>query len=77
MAYRTIFDDKEIFSLKNKCKVVQQRIHTIVESIPVGNNLKKEESTPPVGSINYTEGMVGLGRVESEGNCAEKNSKSN
>lgn len=40
--------NKEIFELKKKCKVVQDKISRVVDSIPVGtysliNDLKKEE----------------------------------
>ena len=40
--------NKEIFELKKKCKVVQDKISRVVDNIPVGeyiinNNIKKEE----------------------------------
>jgi hypothetical protein len=40
--------NKEIFELKKKCKVVQDKISRVVDSIPVGNysinkDIKKEE----------------------------------
>jgi len=43
-----ILENKEIFELKKKCKVVQDKISKVVEKIPVGNiniielNLKKD-----------------------------------
>jgi len=43
-----ILENKEIFELKKKCKVVQEKISRVVEKIPVGNtniielNLKKD-----------------------------------
>jgi hypothetical protein len=43
-----ILENKEIFELKKKCKVVQDKISRVVEKIPVGNieiielNLKKD-----------------------------------
>jgi hypothetical protein len=43
-----ILENKEIFELKKKCKVVQDKISRVVERIPVGNmeiieiNLKKD-----------------------------------
>jgi hypothetical protein len=40
--------NKEIFELKKKCKVVQDKISRVVDNIPVGNysinkDIKKEE----------------------------------
>jgi|LauGreStaDraftv2_3_1035109.scaffolds.fasta_scaffold577311_1 hypothetical protein len=32
-----ILENKEIFELKKKCKVVQDKISRVVEKIPVGN----------------------------------------
>lgn len=32
-----ILENKEIFELKKKCKVVQDKISKVVEKIPVGN----------------------------------------
>lgn len=32
-----IIENKEIFELKKKCKVVQDKISRVVEKIPVGN----------------------------------------
>jgi hypothetical protein len=43
-----ILENKEIFELKKKCKIVQDKISRVVEKIPVGNieiielNLKKD-----------------------------------
>ena len=43
-----ILENKEIFEIKKKCKVVQDKISRVVEKIPVGNieiielNLKKD-----------------------------------
>lgn len=43
-----ILENNEIFELKKKCKVVQDKISKVVEKIPVGNiqiieiNLKKD-----------------------------------
>ena len=44
----SILENKEIFELKKKCKVVQDKISRVVDNIPVGeyiinNNIKKEE----------------------------------
>ena len=47
-AVKKISENKEIFDLKKKCKVVQDKISRVVEKIPVGNieiielNLKKD-----------------------------------
>ena len=43
-----ILENKEIFELKKKCKVVQDKISRVVDKIPVGeyninNNIKKED----------------------------------
>jgi hypothetical protein len=42
-----ILENKEIFELKKKCKVVQDKISRVVEKIPVGSiiisNIKEEE----------------------------------
>jgi hypothetical protein len=42
-----VLENKEIFELKKKCKVVQDKISRVVEKIPVGNiiisNIKEEE----------------------------------
>ena len=74
MPYKNIYDDKEIFALKNKCKLVQQSIHRVVQSIPVGST-KKIESSSSVGSINNQENFSGVEKVEEEGFYVEKNSK--
>ena len=77
MPYKNIYEDKEIYALKNKCKIVQQSIHRIVQNIPVGNNIKKIECSSSVGSINNQEGFFGLEKGEEEESCVEKISKSN
>ena len=41
-----VLENKEIFELKKKCKVVQDKISKIVDKLPVGNisvvNVKEE-----------------------------------
>ena len=52
MAKLNISENKEIFDLKKKCKVVQDKISRVVETIPPGSILyieETEESTIPVG----------------------------
>ena len=52
MAKLNISENKEIFELKKKCKVVQDKISRVVETIPPGSILyieEREESNVPVG----------------------------
>ena len=52
MAKLNISENKEIFELKKKCKVVQDKISRVVETIPPGSILhieEREESGVPVG----------------------------
>ena len=52
MAKLNISENKEIFELKKKCKVVQDKISRVVETIPPGSILyieETEESNVPVG----------------------------
>ena len=52
MAKLNISENKEIFELKKKCKVVQDKISRVVETIPPGSILyieETEESNFPVG----------------------------
>ncbi len=37
MGNLNILENKEIFELKKKCKVVQDKISRVAENIPVGN----------------------------------------
>jgi hypothetical protein len=37
MGNLNILENKEIFELKKKCKVVQDKISRVAESLPVGN----------------------------------------
>ena len=48
----SLSENKEIFELKKKCKVVQDKISRVVETIPLGSILhieETEESSVPVG----------------------------
>lgn len=52
MAKLNISENKEIFELKKKCKVVQDKISRVVETIPPGSIVhieETEELTIPVG----------------------------
>jgi hypothetical protein len=52
VAKLNISENKEIFELKKKCKVVQDKISRVVETIPPGSILyieETEESNVPVG----------------------------
>ena len=52
MAKLNISENKEIFDLKKKCKVVQDKISRVVETIPPESILyieETEESNIPVG----------------------------
>jgi hypothetical protein len=52
VAKLNISENKEIFELKKKCKVVQDKISRVVETIPPGSILyieEREESNVPVG----------------------------
>lgn len=52
MAKLNISENKEIFELKKKCKVVQDKISKVVETIPPGSIVyieETEEKDYPVG----------------------------
>lgn len=45
-------ENKEIFELKNKCRVVQDKISRVVESMPVRNNINNIKNISDVEGIN-------------------------
>jgi len=51
----SLSENKEIFELKNKCRVVQNKISKVVQEIPVRNNIKNIESNSKDESINNLE----------------------
>ncbi len=57
----SILENKEIFELKKKCKVVQDKISRVVDNISVGecmiNTLSKEEKGKEEKKENETRNM--------------------
>jgi hypothetical protein len=57
----SILENKEIFELKKKCKVVQDKISRVVDNISVGecmiNTLSKEEKEKEEKKENETRNM--------------------
>lgn len=58
----SILENKEIFELKKKCKVVQDKISRVVDSIPVGDciiksNIAKEEDKKEGKKENETRNL--------------------
>jgi len=51
----SLSENKEIFELKNKCKVVQKKISKVVQEFSVRNNINNFENNLEDESINKLE----------------------
>ncbi len=52
MIKNNLLENKEIYELKNKCKLVQNKISKVVESIPVRNIINNISDDSNIKSIN-------------------------